>query len=435
MGTEIIGFIGIGIMLLLLVFGLPVAFAAGITGFLGIWFLAGLKPAITQIGTVPFSVPASYALTVIPLFIIMGYFAFNAGLPQQAFETGKKWLGHIPGGLAMATITGCAAFAACTGATVASAAVFSKVAIPEMEKIGYSPRLAAGVVAASGTFACMIPPSGLMVMYAIMAEVSVGKALIAGLFPGLVTAVFYSASLYLRVRRNPRISGGILPPASWRDRMISLPPLWGVFIMAFSIIGGIFLGIFTPTEAGAVGAAVGFILLMTKRNISKWPSLKDSLLDTGLTTAMVLFILIGVIIFANFLALSRLTNFLVDTITGFSVNRYVVLVGFMVLYIIGGMFLNSTPLLLLSMPVIYPVVMKFGFDPFWFGILVMKTIEVGQVTPPVGLTAYVVHGVARHIPLEDIFRGTLPFILMDFVVLALVMIFPQIALFLPNHMK
>jgi tripartite ATP-independent transporter DctM subunit len=304
-----------------------------------------------------------------------------------------------------------------------------------MERGGYHPRLAAGVVAASGTFACMIPPSGLMVVYAIMAEVSVGRCLMADLIPGLITAVLYAASLYVRVKRDPKIAGGLLPRASWRERIASVPPIWGVFVMAFSIIGGIFLGLFTPTEAGAVGAAVGFILLMSKKNIAKWLALKQSLLDAGRTTAMVLFILIGVILFAQFLALSRLTNAIIDFVTGLTVGRYTILIGFMVIYVIGGMFLNATALLLLSMSIIYPVVMKFGFDPFWFGVLVMKTIEIGQVTPPVGITAYVVHGVARHIPLEDIFRGTLHFILMDFVMLGLVMTFPQIALFLPNLVK
>lgn len=434
MESEIVGLLGILILLILLGAGTSVALACGITGFIGLWFLAGISPAISRITLATYASPASYGLTVIPLFMIMGYFAFKAGVATQAFKAGKIWLARIPGGVAMAAIAGCAFFGACSGSTTASAAVFSKVAIPEMTKLGYKDELSAGVVAASCTFSSMIPPSGIMVLYAVMAEISVGKCLMAGLFPGIITAMLYMLSLFIRVKRNPSLAGGLAPATTWQQKMSAIPLLWGVFVIAGVIIGGIFLGIFTPTEAAAVSAIVGLIMLLSKKDIPRWDSFKAALLDSARTTAMVLFLFIGVRIFATFLAMSQLTYTLIDLIAGLDVNRYAILSGFMILYLIGGTFLNSTGLLLLSMPVVYPIILALGFNPIWFGVLILKTIEVGMVTPPVGVSVYVVQGVSG-IKLEDIFRGIFPFIFMDLIVLILLMIFPQIVLFLPDMMK
>lgn len=434
MPSEIIGLIGVGFLLLCLTTGMPIGLAAALVGFFGIWYLVGLSPALGALGLVPYSKAASYAFTVLPLFIIMGYFAFNAGLATKAFETGKRWMGHLPGGLAMATISACAAFGACCGMSVAASAIMGRLVIPEMEKLHYKPQLAAGVVAASGTFAAMIPPSGIMVVYAVMTEVSVGKMLIAGLFPGLITAVLYGLLLYVRVKRNPSLTGDAIPPYPWQERLRSLPQLWSIWVIAGVIIGGIYTGIFTPTEAAAIGAFVSLLLLLIARKTDRWNSFMRSLIETAQTTAMIFLIIVGIVIFAKFLALSRLPYSIVEGISRLELNSYIILGCIMGFYIVLGMFMESIGMLLLSIPVALPIVLSLGFDPIWFGVLVVKTIEIALVTPPVGLNVYVIKGVAPHITMEDIFRGGIPFLTMDIIVLILMILFPQIVLFLPNKM-
>ena len=434
MPSEILGLIGIGVLLLFLSTGMPIGLAAAFIGFLGIWSLAGSMPALGALGLVPYSNAASYAFTVLPLFIITGYFAFNAGLATKAFDTGKRWMGHLPGGLAMATISACAAFGACCGMSVAASAIMGRLVIPEMEKLNYKPRLAAGVVAASGTFATMIPPSGTMVVYAIMAEVSVGKMLIAGLFPGIITAILYSGMLYVRVKRNPSLTGDVIPPYPWKERFQSLPQLWSVFVIALVIIGGIYTGIFTPTEAAAIGASVSLLMLLIAKGKGKWDSFVRSLTETARTTAMIFLIIVGIVIFVKFLALSRLPYSIVEWISGLNTNRYAILSLMMFFYIVLGMFMETIGMLLLSIPIALPIIISLGFDPIWFGVLVVKTIEIALVTPPVGLNVYVIKGVAPQIALEDIFRGCMPFITMDVLVIILMVVFPQIVLFLPDRM-
>jgi tripartite ATP-independent transporter DctM subunit len=434
MSSEIIGLIGVGLLLLSLTTGMPVGLAASLIGFLGIWFLVGLNPALGAIGLVPYSKAASYEFTVLPLFIIMGFFAFNAGLATKAFETGKRWMGHLPGGLAMATIGACAAFGACCGMSVAASAIMGRIVIPEMEKLHYKPQLAAGVVAASGTFAAMSPPSGIMVVYAIMTEVSVGKMLMAGLLPGMVTAVLYGVMLYIRVKRDPSLTGDAIPPYPWNERLRSFPQLWSIWVIAAVIIGGIYTGIFTPTEAAAIGAFVSLILLLMAKKTNRWNSFIQSLIETAQTTAMIFLIIVGIVIFAKFLALSRLPYSIVEWISRLELNSYIILTFIMGFYIILGMFMESIGMLLLSIPVALPIVLSFGFDPIWFGVLVVKTIEIALVTPPVGLNVYVIKGVAPHISMEDIFRGGIPFLIVDVIVLILMILFPQIVLFLPNKM-
>jgi tripartite ATP-independent transporter DctM subunit len=434
MSSEIVGAVGLVVLLLCLATGIPIGLAAALIGFLGIWNLVGLMPALGALGLVPYSKAASYAFTVLPLFILMGYFAFNAGLATKAFETGKRWMGHLPGGLAMATITACAAFGACCGMSVATSAIMGRLVIPEMEKLHYKPHLAAGVVAASGTFAAMIPPSGIMVVYAIMAEVSVGKMLMAGLFPGIITAIFYGAMLYVRVKRYPSLTGDTIQPYPWKERIKYLPQLWSVFVIALVIIGGIYTGIFTPTEAAAIGASVSLLLLLIANKKDRWSLFKKSIAETAQTTAMVFLIIVGIVIFAKFLALSRLPYSIVEWISELNMNRYAVLVCMIFFYIGLGMFMESIGMLLLSIPVALPIIESFGFSPIWFGVIVVKTIEIALVTPPVGLNVYVIKGVAPHIAIEDIFRGSIPFILMDILIIMMMMAFPQIVMFIPNQM-
>lgn len=434
MSPEIVGAVGLVVLLLFLATGMPIGLAAALIGFLGIWNLVGLMPALGALGLVPYSKAASYAFTVLPLFIIMGYFAFNAGLASKAFETGKRWMGHLPGGLAMATITACAAFGACCGMSVATSAIMGRLVIPEMEKLNYKPQLAAGVVAASGTFAAMIPPSGIMVVYAIMAEVPVGKMLMAGLLPGVITAIFYGGMLYVRVKWHPSLTGDVIQPYPWKERIQYIPQLWSIFVIALVIIGGIYTGIFTPTEAAAIGAFVSFLLLLIARRKDRWNSFKKSLIETAQTTAMIFLIIVGIVIFSKFLALSRLPYSIVEWISELNMNRYAVLVFIIFFYIVLGMFVESIGMLLLSIPVALPIIEALGFSPIWFGVVVVKTIEIALVTPPVGLNVYVIKGVAPHITIEDIFRGSIPFLIMDILIIMMMIAFPQIVMFIPNQM-
>ncbi|MCF8062448.1 MAG: TRAP transporter large permease [Deltaproteobacteria bacterium] len=432
---ELIGLIGIMLLLILLLSGMPIGLGAALIGFFGIWYLAALNTALGAIGLIPYSKAASYEFTVLPLFILMGYLAFNAGLATSAFETGKKCLGHLPAGLAMATITACAAFGACCGMSAASSAIMGRLVIPEMEKLHYKPSLSAGVVAASGTFAALIPPSGIMVVYAIMTEVSVGKMLMAGLFPGLLTAVLYGAMLYTRVKINPSLDGDKLERQSWTVRLRSLPQLWSILVVGVVIIGGIYTGVFTPTEAAGIGALVSLIMLVSQKGIKRWKSFNLALSDTARTTAMIFLIIVGIVIFARFIAMSRLPYSVVGWISALDMNRYVTLTFILIFYVILGMFMEAIGMLLLTIPVALPVIEALGFDPIWFGVLVVKMIEVALVTPPVGLNVYIIKGVASNIRMEDMFRGCFPFVLMDLIVIILLILFPQIVLFLPNTMS
>lgn len=431
---EIIGLIGVGLLLALLVTGMPIAMGAMLAGFLGIWYLAGIEPALVTLGTAPFSRAATYVFLIIPLFVLMGYVAFEAGLAKNAFETAKRWLGHIPGGVAMAVIAGNAAFGACSGSSIAATATMGKISLPEMERLNYSPRLAAGVIAATGTFASMIPPSGMLVVYAIMSEVSVGQMLLAGLIPGFITAVLYAALLYLRIKRNPSIAGGIMASSSWRERFRSLPQIWAVGVIAVVIIGGIYTGIFTPIEAAGISAFVSLILLLIRKRLKSWASFKEALLSTGKTTAMIFFLIVGFVIFAHFVALSRLPSSIMDWIFALGLNRYIVLALIIVVYILLGMVMDALGILLVTLSVTLPIITTLGFDPIWFGVIIVKLCEIGAVTPPVGINVYVVKGIAPNIPMGDVFWGALPFVIADVACLVLLIALPQIVLFLPNTM-
>jgi len=435
MEPQIVGLIGVCLLLILLVIGMPIAFAGALTGLLGCAYLVGFSPAVAIAGLVPLAWTIRYTLTLIPLFMFMGYLAFYAGFPTKAFEAGRKWFGHIPGGEAMATITGCAAFAACSGSAAASNAIFGRVAIPEMEKRGYSKSLSAGVVAASGTFASMIPPSGLMVIYAVMAETSVGKQLMAGLLPGAITAVFYAILLYSLVKLKPSLAYGVDKPAPWKERFASLSNVWGIFLLAVIVVGGIYTGVFTPTESGAAGAFAALILFLFSRTQQPMSNFKKALMETGRTTAMIFLLLIGIMIFARFIAFSRITYDVVAWIGSLDVNRYIIIAIIMLFYLILGMFLEAVAMLILTLSVVIPIVTTLGFDLIWFGVFLVKMTEVAAVTPPVGIGCYIVKGVCPHISLGDIFRGAAWFIMADVAVLILLVIWPEIALLIPNSMK
>jgi tripartite ATP-independent transporter DctM subunit len=384
------------------------------------------------VGFLPHAIVAHYSLSVIPLFIIMGYYAFYAGLTDDIFFTARQWVGHLPGGLAIASVFGCAGFAACTGASTASAAIMGRVAIPEMRKYGYHPRLASGVVAASGTLASLIPPSVILVIYGIITEQSIGALLIGGFIPGVISAAIYAGMIYTRVKITPEL-GELQPKATWNEKLRSLKGTWGVLLLIVLIIGGIYSGVFTPTEAGGAGAFSAFLMALAMRRLTL-ARLKESLLETGRTTIMIFSIIVGVLIFVRFLALTGLPSSFADFIIALPLPRLLIILLLMSLYVFLGMFLDAIGMMMLTLPIIFPAVMALGYDPIWFGIIIVKMCEICLITPPVGLNVYIVRSVAPDIPLEEIFRGIIPFVVMDVLTVALFITFPQIITFLPNQM-
>ncbi len=432
MDPLIMGFLGLAAIFVLVVLGMRIAFATALVGFVGLWVIKNMGVAASVVGFLPHGIVAHYSLSVIPLFIIMGYYAFYAGLTDDVFFTARQWVGHLPGGLAIASVFGCAGFAACTGASTASAAIMGRVAIPEMRKYGYHPRLAAGVVAASGTLASLIPPSVILVIYGIITEQSIGALLIGGFIPGVISAAIYAVMIYTRVKISPEL-GQVQPKASWKERFVSLRRTWGVLLLIFLVIGGIYSGIFTPTEAGGAAAFSAFLMALFMRRLTI-ERLKESLLETGRTTIMIFSIIVGVLIFVRFLALTGLPSSFAEFILGLQVPRLLILIMILSVYVFLGMFLDAIGMLMLTLPIIFPAVVSLGYDPIWFGIIAVKMCEICLITPPVGLNCYIVRSVAPDIPLEEIFRGIIPFVAMDILTVALFIVFPQIITFLPSHM-
>ena len=420
------------LFLVIVSLGTWIGFAAGLIGLLGILLIKGWGAMGGVAGFLPYSITASFSLSVIPLFILMGYFAFYAGLTKDLFSTARSWFGHFPGGLAIATCFGSAGFAACSGSSTAAAAVMGRVAIPEMQKYGYDSKLAAGSVAASGTIASMIPPSVVMVIYGVITEQSVGTLLIAGLLPGILEAVLYSGMIYTRCRINSKL-GAALPAVSWKERILSLKGVWGMLVLMAMILGGIYSGVFTPTEAGGIGAAGALLMAFGLRRLN-WSEFKVSLLETGKATAMIFGTLVGVLILLRFLALSGVTRAFTTTMLELPLPPLGILIIILFIYVILGMFVSATGMLMLSLPIVFPIIIGLGYDAIWFGIIAVRMAEVAFITPPVGMNVYAVRAVTPGITAEDIFKGTFWFLGMDLFNLALLIAFPMIALWLPGTM-
>ena len=427
-----VGYAALGVMVLLIVMGMRIAFVAPLVAFGGIAALKGWKVAFNLAGYLPHGIAAHYSLSVIPLFIIMGYLGFFSGLTRDIFHTARQWFGHLPGGMAIATTYGCAGFAACTGSSVASAAVMGKMAIPEMRKYGYDPGFAAGAVAAGGTIATLIPPSVPLVIYGIITEQSVGFLLMAGFLPGILSAVIYAFMIQIRVKFKPSLAPP-LEKATWRSRLLSLKNTWGMLAILTLMLGGIYTGIFTPTEAGGAGAA-GVLLIGVAAGRLDFQKFKRALLDTGRATVMIFAIIVGILIFVRFLALTGLPAAFSEAVVAMPVPRIFILGGILGLFVFLGMFLDLIGMMLLALPIVFPPVVALGYDPIWFGVIVVKMGEICLITPPVGLNVYVVNSVAPDIPSQTIFKGIVPFLCMDFLTLAVLIAFPQIVTFLPSLM-
>ncbi|WP_339635509.1 TRAP transporter large permease [uncultured Sneathiella sp.] len=425
------GVLGMGGLVIMVFLGVRVYIAATLVGMIGIVSIIGWDAGTGIVGTIPHSKSTLYSLSVLPMFILIGYLAFHAGITTAAFDAAKKWVGWVPGGLAVATVFSAAGFAAVSGASTATAAVFSRVAIPEMLSNGYDRRLAAGVVAAGGTLASLIPPSAILVIYAIIVEESVGALLLAGFIPGIVSALIYALIIMGRATVNPKLG----PPVrgfTFGDRMRSLPGTFPIIAVIAIIFSAIYGGWATPTEAGALGAFV--VLIFAFFHGMRTKELKDALFETAKLTVMIFSIIWGVLVFVRFLGFSGLPEAFAEWILGLPLPPTAIIILILCGYAILGMFMDAIGMLLLTLPVVFPAVIGLGYDPIWFGIIVVKMVEICLITPPIGLNCYVVNGVRPDIPLSDVFRGIGPFFVADVLTVALFIAFPWLITWLPQTM-
>lgn len=433
MSPELVGIIGIAVLLVLFAFRMQVGLSMLLVGLLGYCYLTTTQAGLTKLGIDPYATASFYGLSVIPLFILMGMFLSYGGLGRNLYQAVDAWMGHLRGGMAIATIGACAAFSAISGSTTATAATMGTVALPEMKRYKYKDSLATACVAAGGTLGILIPPSVILILYGILTEERIGQLLIAGILPGLLQAALFMVTIYLQVRLNPSLAP-LRPEAAFREKLASLKVVWPVLALFLLVMGGIYLGVFTPTEAGAVGAFGALIFSLATRHFS-WKNLVDSLDQAARITAMIFLIVIGATVFGHFLAVTKIPFELSGFIAGLGVSRYVVMAIILFLLMALGCFMEGIAILVLSMPILYPLVTGLGFDGIWFGIIMVIMLNIGLVTPPVGINVYITAGVAKDVPLMTIFRGVIPLWIAMIVCAALLVAFPQIATFLPSLMR
>jgi tripartite ATP-independent transporter DctM subunit len=433
MDPVAVGIIGILAMVLLMALGLNIAFTFFVVGAGGTFYLISQKAFLSTMATAPFFTIANYTLSTIPMFILMGYYAFQGGVTQDIFNIAVKWIGRLPGGLAMAAIVGCTAFAFCSGSSLAGAAVMGQVTIPEMRRYGYDKRFASGVVAAGGALAAMIPPSITMIIYGVLTETPIAPILIGGILPGLMTCAIYLAGVYLIASRKPHLAPLFTERFTWRERLTSLKGGWGVAFLAALVIGGIYSGLFSPTEAGAAGAAGALLLGLGSGRMALRDSWKP-VLETATTTAQIFIIIAGALLFSRMLTFSGVTHKFSEWIVGLPFPPMGILIVIMLMYIGLGCIMEPLGMLFITLPIIFPAIKALGIDPIWFGILLVKVIEIGVITPPVGMNVYVLKTVTPDITLDEIFQGIGWMLVMEIIALSLLLAFPSITLFLPNLM-
>lgn len=429
------GWIILVVMILLLLGGLPVSFSLLILGIVGYWMIAGPLRTFSITGIVPYDKVANYTLSVVPLFILMGNLAYGAGFADSLYVTARKWIGHISGSLAQATVVGGAVFAAACGSGLASCATLARVCIPAMRNVGVDTRLAIGTVAATGTIAQMIPPSITMVIYAIITDQSVAKLLIAGIIPGILAAVNYMVLIYVRCKINPGLAPQLQERTGWKERFISLKYSWGVIALAVIVMGGIYTGVFTPTEAGALGASGALVLGVITKNL-KWGNLKTALMDSAKTTGTIFLIVSSALLFGYFLGISRIPDAVSSFLSALEVPRLVILIGILLMYVVAGFFIDMLPFAFLTLPIIFPTIVKLGYDPLWFGVITVHMFEMGLVTPPFGLNLFIIRGMVsdEQVSMRDVISGVSWFIVVDLITLVMYVAFPCLATWLPNQM-
>ena len=429
MNEVIIGITALFILLLLFLTGIELGFAMAIVGFLGFGILKGFSSAFNLVAVDLFDVFTTYGFTVIPLFVLMGQIAFNAGIARRLYDSAYKFIGHIPGGLAMATVAGATAFKAICGSSPATAATFASVAVPEMDRYGYAKKLSTGIVASVGTLGILIPPSVTLILFGIITEQSIARLFMAGIFPGLLTAFFFVVVIYGWCKINPSI-GPKGERSTWGERLKSLPEVLLVVVIFLVLVGGLMKGFFTPTEAGSVGTMAVLILSIAKKDIALKGYLK-SLLESLRTACMVLTLIAGSTILGHFLAVTKIPILTADWVAGLPVNRYVIMIIISLIYQLGGSFIDDLAFMILATPIFYPAAIRLGFDPLWFAMLIGLTVMIGVVIPPVASNVFVVKNITK-VPLGVIYSGVYPFLVSLIVVTILLFIFPGMATLLPN---
>jgi tripartite ATP-independent transporter DctM subunit len=431
MSIEIVGLLGIAVLLLFLFSGMWLGFAMGFVGFLGLVYVSGFEGAVKVLATIPYSTTAFYPISALPLFVLMGVVVGAAGLSTDLYDTAHKWFGRLPGGLAISTVFASGGFAAITGSSAAAVVTIGSVALPEMKKFNYDPRLATGTVAAGGTLGILIPPSLGFILYAILTEESIGRLFMAGIIPGILEVIFYTVTILLLCRINPGY-GPRGPKKNFMEKILSLRNTWPVLLLFLLVIGGIYRGWFTPTEAGSIGAFGSIVIILLMGRLTM-PGVFESIKEALRITGMLLILVLGAFIFAHFLALTKLPFLLSDFVTTVPFSKYLALVAIIILYIILGMFLEIFSCIVLTVPILYPTVVAMGFDPIWFGVIMVRVAEIGLITPPIGMNVFMLAGVTDT-PLGTIYRGIIPFFIADIIHVIILVIFPQISLFLPNTM-
>lgn len=430
MSPVTVGIVGVLCLVLLLFSRLPVAFCMALVGLLGFGYLVTPAAALSVTIKDFFTVFSSYDLTIVPLFVFMGQILFYSGISRKIYDAAFTWLGHHKGGLAMATIGACAGFSAICGSTNATAATMASVALPEMKRFNYRDELATGVVAAGGSLGILIPPSVIFIIYGIQTGQSIGKLFMAGILPGILLSVLFILTIYIWVTLRPDMAPRIARQG-FKQRIKSLGGLVEVMILFVLVMGGLFAGVFTPTEAGAVGALGGLLIPLVRGNLS-WRGFLEALFSSVRTTCMILMIVAGATVFGHFLAVTTIPSTLSAWAVSLPLPPWAIMLVVMFFFFIGGCFMDALGMILLTIPIFYPVAVGLGYDPIWFGVVIVLVTELGVITPPVGINVYVVSGIARDVPLEVIFKGAFPFVLTLVAYLVIMILFPQIALFLPS---
>jgi tripartite ATP-independent transporter DctM subunit len=425
--------IGFAAFLLLALLRVPMAFAMGIVGFFGVAYKLSFAAASAMIAQVTYETGLAYTLSVIPLFILMGNFVAHAKMSEELYHAAYCFLGHRRGGLAMSTVVACAGFGAICGSSIATAATFTKVAYPSMRRYRYKDTLAAGSIAAGGTLGILIPPSVIMVIYGIMTETSIGKLFVAGILPGLIATVLLCLAVAWIAWRDPA-AGPPAEPHSWAERLDAMRHVWGVLALFLLVIGGIYLGVFTATEGAGIGAGGAFLFALARRALT-WRMLIDVLIESARTTSMLFMVLIGALLFANFVNYTTMPADLKGFVTQFNVHPTLVIAAICAIYVVLGTAMEELSMILLTVPLFFPVVTGLGYDPIWFGVLVVVVVQIGMISPPVGMNIFVVKNLIRSLSIADVFRGVTPFTAALVVLLVLVVALPGLATWLPGYMK
>jgi C4-dicarboxylate transporter DctM subunit len=432
MSPIIVGVIGFIVLFSLLAFGLPIGVGMALVGFGGLWYLISQSAAILKMGIIPFEVIANWSLATLPLFLFMAHIVFASGLSRDLYDVAAKWLGHQRGGIAMATVGGCAGFAAVSSSSLATAVTMGLVALPEMKRYKYDPALSTGCIAAGGTMGQLIPPSAGLITYGIITETSIGRLFAGGMVPGILEAIFYIITIYILCRWKPSL-GPRGPSYSLKEKFMSFASCGEIIGLILLVLGGIVLGWFSPTEAGAIGAFGAIVFSLFRRRLN-WEKFKNALVETMKTTGMLYGILIGAFVFKYFMAVTTIPSVLADFVGGLPLPPLAIMALIMLVYVFLGCVMDALTMILLTIPIFFPLVISLGFHPIWFGIIIVRMTEIGLITPPIGMNVYAISGIAPDVPITTIFKGVIPFLIADFFHVMLLLFVPIVVLWLPSIM-